>query len=64
MISLSSIVQKYMKNLLLEQGFEVVLMSGSGSSFFCLGQGEVPQLPGVTVFPAHTINRSLEKWYS
>lgn len=53
-----------LKNELLKCGFEVVLMSGSGSSFFCLGEGEVPHMPDVDIFPAQYVNRSLLNWYA
>lgn len=52
-----------LKKELLHFGFEVVLMSGSGSSFFCLGEGKVPHIPGLDIFPAQYINRSLLNWY-
>jgi 4-diphosphocytidyl-2-C-methyl-D-erythritol kinase len=53
-----------LKSVLLKNGFEVVLMSGSGSSFFCIGKGEVPQLNDLSIFPAQYLNRSLLQWYT
>lgn len=53
-----------LKQRLLEAGFETVLMSGSGSSFFCLGKGVLPPLPGFFVTKASFINRSDHDWYS
>lgn len=52
-----------LKQELLSSGFETALMSGSGSSFFCMGQGKPPLAPDLTIFPAHFINRPLDKWY-
>jgi 4-diphosphocytidyl-2-C-methyl-D-erythritol kinase len=53
----------HLKTFLLKQGFEVVLMSGSGSAFFCLGQGQIPERSDLTVVLAHYVNRSLFSWY-
>lgn len=53
-----------LKNRLLNNGFEVVLMSGSGSSFFCLGKGHTLDLDDLSVFPAQYVNRSLLNWYT
>lgn len=52
-----------LKNSLLEGGFETVLMSGSGSSFFCFGDGTLPKQSDLSVFPASFISRSLNSWY-
>jgi 4-diphosphocytidyl-2-C-methyl-D-erythritol kinase len=54
---------KKLKTSLLESGFEIVLMSGSGSAFFCLGKGTLPPHPDLRIFPAHFMNRSLFDWY-
>lgn len=53
-----------LKSALMRSGFETVLMSGSGSSFFCLGEGEIPHQPDLITFSASYINRSLFNWYS
>lgn len=53
-----------LKNSLLRNGFETVLMTGTGSSFFCFGQGELPQNSNLKIFKAYFINRSSDKWYS
>lgn len=45
-------------------GFSTVLMSGSGSSFFCLGNAIPPADPGLTCFPVRFVNRSIDDWYS
>lgn len=52
------------KLALLQGGFEVVLMSGSGSSFFCLGQGSVPSDIDCLSFNAHFISREIGQWYN
>jgi 4-diphosphocytidyl-2-C-methyl-D-erythritol kinase len=52
------------KKFLLEKGFETVLMSGSGSAFFCLGNQEISALPNTDMFRAHYLNRSLKNWYT
>ncbi len=52
-----------LKTSLLKGGFEGVLMSGSGSAFFCLGQGVLPKHPHLTFFSAHYIHRSPSSWY-
>ncbi|KIC71855.1 4-diphosphocytidyl-2-C-methyl-D-erythritol kinase [Candidatus Protochlamydia amoebophila] len=53
---------KILKNTLLSSGFDTVLMSGSGSSFFCIGQGQIPA--SFKAFSAYFINRSSNRWYS
>lgn len=53
-----------LKQELLASGFKTVLMSGSGSSFFCMGQGSLPHDPRLKVFPVHFINRAHQQWYS
>ncbi len=53
-----------LKQSLLAEGFETVLMSGSGSAFFCLGAGRPPiSRPDLFCFPAFFINRGLSGWY-
>lgn len=54
---------KQLKMRLLEGGFETVLLSGSGSAFFCLGHGTLPTDLDLTIFPAQFLNRSLFSWY-
>lgn len=53
-----------LKTLLLERGFEVALMSGSGSAFFCFGKEQIPQQSDLTIFPAHFVNRIWDNWYT
>jgi 4-diphosphocytidyl-2-C-methyl-D-erythritol kinase len=45
----------------LRQSFETVLMSGSGTSFFCLGNGQCP--PRYNVYSARFVNRLPGCWY-
>lgn len=52
-----------LKASLMQGGFETVLMTGSGSAFFCLGQGQMPQIDHLSVFPVHFIHRGLSGWY-
>ena len=52
-----------LRNELLDSGFETVLMSGSGSSFFCFGEGTVPKDPGLSAYPVRFINRQSTRWY-
>lgn len=52
-----------LKEKLVGLGFSTVLMSGSGSSFFCLGEGNVSDLSGLQMFPTCYINRKPGHWY-
>jgi 4-diphosphocytidyl-2-C-methyl-D-erythritol kinase len=54
---------KDLKIFLLKRGFETVLMTGSGSAFFCLGKGEVPSYPDLSVFYVRFLNRESSNWY-
>ena len=51
------------KHKLLQAGFKTVLLSGSGSSFFCLGPYTPPPLPNCRIFDAKWIQRSAKTWY-
>lgn len=51
------------KKKLISLGFSVVLMSGSGSSFFCLGNGDPSTLSECFTFKARFINREPGCWY-
>lgn len=55
---------KKLKATLIESGFETVLMSGSGSAFFCIGQGSLPSNLSVTSFPVQFMRRGTYDWYS
>ena len=50
------------KNELQAGGFQAVL-SGSGSSFFCVGEGKVPPLEGCESIQVKTVKRKLNSWY-
>jgi len=54
-----------LKKQLEKGGFSTVLMSGSGSSFFCFGQGNLAELSGCghQIFNANYINRQSNHWY-
>lgn len=52
-----------LKMRLLASGFQTVLLSGSGSSFFCLGPGVVPPDKNLRVYHARFINRQVGVWY-
>lgn len=51
------------KQKLLQSGFSHVLMSGSGSSFFCVGDGDLSDLPPCLTFKADFMNRQSDDWY-
>lgn len=53
-----------LKRNLYHSGFKNVLMSGSGSSFFCIGDGVLPMLPGYLSCSARFINRKAGAWYT
>lgn len=53
-----------LKSHLQSLGFSEVMMSGSGSAFFCLGNGVPESLPGVAFYHANFINRSTDSWYT
>lgn len=52
-----------LKERLLAGGFSQVLMSGSGSSFFCLGEGRLPAIPGLKHYKCTFLNRAPGAWY-
>jgi 4-diphosphocytidyl-2-C-methyl-D-erythritol kinase len=54
-----------LKRQLIDQGFEIVLMSGSGSAFFCMGSktGFPPQVKDTTIFSVEFLNRKSQAWY-
>ncbi|MCB1135003.1 MAG: 4-(cytidine 5'-diphospho)-2-C-methyl-D-erythritol kinase, partial [Chlamydiia bacterium] len=51
------------KTELLACGFQHVLLSGSGSAFFCLGDAEDPCIDGCEVFQARFVQRTAMDWY-
>ena len=52
-----------LKKTLLESGFKQVILSGSGTAFFCLGLKTPPRIPQVQFFLASTLQRSDQSWY-
>ena len=52
-----------LKHQLLESGFQTVLMTGSGTAFFCLGNGIIPEIAGVRAFRVHFMRRTVSDWY-
>lgn len=52
-----------LKIQLQRDGFSTVLMSGSGSSFFCLGDGKMIKRDTYTSYSAEFINRSPNQWF-
>ena len=55
-------LQRLKQDLLLH-GYSQVTLSGSGSSFFCVGDLSPPELPGVTFYPITFISRLANSWY-
>lgn len=49
------------KEDLLNAGFTSVVMSGSGTSFFCFGEGVIPS--SLQSFPVHFVHRNPATWY-
>ena len=52
-----------LKNNLKACGFSTVLMSGSGSSFFCIGNGDLSTFSKNQIFRSQFINRKPNSWY-
>ncbi|MBY0528627.1 MAG: 4-(cytidine 5'-diphospho)-2-C-methyl-D-erythritol kinase [Rhabdochlamydiaceae bacterium] len=44
-------------------GFTTVVMSGSGTAFFCIGELSSPSLPDVHFYPVSFLNRKEGAWY-
>lgn len=53
-----------LRDQLLASGFETVVMSGSGTAFFCIGNLPAPVLPDVRFYPVSFLNRKGEAWYN
>ncbi len=45
-------------------GYDHVVMTGSGTSFFCLGGPRSPTLPEFTFYNAHLLQRKRDAWWS
>lgn len=54
---------KMLKESLLKSDFDTVLMTGSGSAFFCLGEGRPPAQMGLFMVQARFLNRTRCQWY-
>ncbi|NGX38763.1 MAG: 4-diphosphocytidyl-2-C-methyl-D-erythritol kinase [Chlamydiae bacterium] len=54
---------KVLKKNLESLGFSHVQMTGSGTSFFCMGSVRDPKLPAVTFFPVKYLSRAADEWY-
>lgn len=52
------------KQRLLYLGFKTVAMTGSGSSFFCLGPVEHLSVPGIELIPISFLSRTENGWYT
>jgi 4-diphosphocytidyl-2-C-methyl-D-erythritol kinase len=55
-------VLRHLKAELIHQGFETVLMTGSGSSFFCIGEVP-PVVPALFIQEVSGIRRLPDQWY-
>jgi 4-diphosphocytidyl-2-C-methyl-D-erythritol kinase len=55
---------KKIKSELLHMGFEKVVMSGSGSSFICIGNMKLEKIKKIKFFSVFTVQRNLNNWYS
>lgn len=53
-----------LKQQLLSLGFHTVVMTGSGTAFFCLGQVQNPMIDGVQFFNVEFIQRKEGAWYT
>lgn len=53
-----------LKNKLFLSGFRKVVLTGSGSSFFCIGKSEAPIIEGVSFYKIKSIKRNAQSWYS
>ncbi len=56
-------ILKSIKLQLLELGFEKVVMTGSGTAFFCMGSIQAPKIKGIDLFPVNFIRRLPNQWY-
>lgn len=53
-----------LKERLMDSGFHTVVMSGSGSAFFCFGSGQPPKEQEFYVKQVNLLNRESEFWYN
>lgn len=52
-----------LKEKLLHLGFQTVVMTGSGTAFYCLGAIQEPVLEGVQFYPVDSVQRKEGAWY-
>ncbi|MCE5318663.1 MAG: 4-(cytidine 5'-diphospho)-2-C-methyl-D-erythritol kinase [Parachlamydia sp.] len=52
-----------LKSHLMSQGYPDVMLSGSGSSFFCAGAAMRPVIPGCEIYAVEFANRTSDNWY-
>lgn len=52
-----------LKQDLMDSGFETVVLTGTGSAFYCLGEPKHPLHSDLQVFKAHFVNRTPLIWY-
>lgn len=52
-----------MKKELFSLGFSSVVMTGSGTAFFCLGDVTSPKMPGMSFYPVSFLQREEGNWY-
>jgi len=52
-----------LKQKLLSSGFHTVVLSGSGSSFFCLGDGDLDSRKNLMIFKTCFIQRNSHQWF-
>ena len=54
---------KQIQKQLLKMGFDQVIMTGSGTSFFCLGETKIKNIDGIQFYPVESIQRNYDSWY-
>jgi 4-diphosphocytidyl-2-C-methyl-D-erythritol kinase len=52
-----------LKQILLESGFETVVLCGSGTAFFCIGSNQPPQIEGIEFFKTKSFSKENARWY-
>ncbi len=52
-----------LREVLFERGFKTVLMAGSGSSLFCLGEGDLSGIENAHIFTTQFCQRKENQWY-
>lgn len=52
-----------LKQELIEHGFEIATMTGSGTGFICLGRETAPKIAKVDFYSVEFIQRRQEEWY-